>query len=346
MEPVKREPATSGATKEHARRTGPIVPPSTAGLRTMMIAMSAMGFLASLAIAGLLMVSAAASAWTAKVGSELTVQVRPSEGVDTDQAVETVSAVLAATPGIKHYYALSRDDSVKLLKPWLGAGATLEDLPVPRLIGVVVDGRHPPDLDRLALAIAAATPGANLDSHRRWQTEMVRLASALRYAGFAILAVIAATAAALVAYASRGALEANRETIEVLYLAGARDRFIASQVERRFLRTGLTARPCRARRRSCAAGARRGLWRRARKWRNCCRRAGADVLGHRRFIADAGASRAGAAAHHGALPDQRPAGGDAHSEDVLFPRRRGRKSAGQAVKRRSTIAARNRLHSG
>ena len=241
MEPVKREPATSGATKEHARRTGPIVPPSTAGLRTMMIAMSALGFLASLAIAGLLMVSAAASAWTAKVGSELTVQVRPSEGVDTDQAVETVSAVLAATPGIKHYYALSRDDSVKLLKPWLGAGATLEDLPVPRLIGVVVDGRHPPDLDRLALAIAAATPGANLDSHRRWQTEMVRLASALRYAGFAILAVIAATAAALVAYASRGALEANRETIEVLYLAGARDRFIASQVERRFLRTGLTA---------------------------------------------------------------------------------------------------------
>ena len=27
----------------------------------------------------------------------------------------------------------------------------------------------------------------------------------------------------------------------MLYLAGARDRFIASQVERRFLRTGLTA---------------------------------------------------------------------------------------------------------
>jgi cell division transport system permease protein len=240
MEAVTGAPAKGGAAKEPARRTGPIVPTSTAGLRTMMIAMSTMCFLASLAIAGLLMVSAAASAWTAKVGSELTVQVRPSEGVDTDQAVATVSAVLEATPGIKRHYALSRDDSVKLLKPWLGAGATLEDLPVPRLIGVVVDGRHPPDLDRLALAIAAATPGANLDSHRRWQTEMVRLASALRYVGFAILTLIAATAAALVAYASQGALEANRETIEVLYLAGARDRFIASQVERRFLRTGLS----------------------------------------------------------------------------------------------------------
>jgi cell division transport system permease protein len=223
------------------RPSGSIVPTSTAALRTMTIAMSAMCFLACLAIAGLLMVSAAASSWTSKVGSELTVQVRPTEGVDIEQAVSSVNAVLEGTPGIKRHYALSRDDSVKLLKPWLGAGAMLEDLPVPRLIGVVVDGDGPPDLDRLALAIEAATPGASLDSHRRWQSEMVRLAAALRMVGFAILLVIAATAAALVVYASRGALEANRDTIEVLYLAGARDRFIASQVERRFLRTGLVA---------------------------------------------------------------------------------------------------------
>jgi cell division transport system permease protein len=241
LDAVKGEAVKGGAVKDRPRLAGSIVPASTAGLRTLMIAMSAMCFLASLAIAGLLMVSAAASSWTSKVGSELTVQVRPAEGIDTDRAVETVSAVLEATPGIKHHYALSRDDSVKLLKPWLGAGAMLEDLPVPRLIGVVVDGRHPPDLDRLALAIEAATPGASLDSHRHWQTEMLRLAAVLRIVGFAILTVIAGTAAALVAYASRGALEANRETIEVLYLAGARDRFIASQVERRFLRTGLGA---------------------------------------------------------------------------------------------------------
>src|SRR5262245_7356940 len=156
--------AVGGKTaKGQARPAGPIVPTSTAGLRTMMIAMSAMCFLACLAIAGLLMVSAAASAWSSKVGSELTVQVRPSEGVEIDQAVEAVGAVLEATAGIKRHYTLSRDDSVELLKPWLGAGASLEDLPLPRLIGVVVDGRDPPDLDRLALAIEAAAPGASLD---------------------------------------------------------------------------------------------------------------------------------------------------------------------------------------
>jgi cell division transport system permease protein len=226
------------------RVSGPIMPASTAALRTMMIAMSAMCFLACLAIAGLLMVSTAASSWTSKVGSELTVQIRPSEGADIEQGVASVNAVLAATPGIKRHYTLSRDDSVRLLKPWLGAGAMLEDLPVPRLIGVVVDDNEPPDLDRLALAIEAATPGASLDSHRRWQTEIVRLAEVLRAVGLAILLVIAGTAAALVVYASRGALEANRDTIEVLYLAGARDRFIASQVERRFLKTGLVAGLC------------------------------------------------------------------------------------------------------
>ena len=33
MEPVKREPATAARQRSMPRRTGPIVPPSTAGLK-------------------------------------------------------------------------------------------------------------------------------------------------------------------------------------------------------------------------------------------------------------------------------------------------------------------------
>jgi cell division transport system permease protein len=42
-------------------------------------------------------------------------------------------------------------------------------------------------------------------------------------------------------FATRAALEANREVVEVLHLVGARDSFIARQVWGRFLKTGLTA---------------------------------------------------------------------------------------------------------
>ena len=65
---------------------------------------------------------------------------------------------------------------------------------------------------------------------------MVRLASALRYAGFAILARSSRRGGrSSLPMPCRGATRGqSEETIEVLYLAGARDRFIASQVERRF----------------------------------------------------------------------------------------------------------------
>ena len=220
---------------------GAIVPAGTAAMRTLMIAMSAMCFLACLAIAGLLLITTATRSWTWQIGAEVTVQVRPAEGADLEQSVETVAAMLKATPGVKELHVMSHAASLRLLEPWLGSGAALDDLPVPRLIGVIVDPQDPPDLDALGVAVTSAAPGASLDSHRRWQGELLRLSRVLLMVGGAILVVIAATAAALVVYASRGALEANRDTIEVLYLAGARDRFIAAQVERRFLAAGLLA---------------------------------------------------------------------------------------------------------
>ena len=58
---------------------------------------------------------------------------------------------------------------------------------------------------------------------------------------YAILFLICICAVAMVVFATRAALEANREIVAVLHLVGARDRFIARQVWRRFLKTGLTA---------------------------------------------------------------------------------------------------------
>ena len=48
---------------------------------------------------------------------------------------------------------LARDHSPEttqaLLEPWLGAGISLEELPVPRLITVIINSRNPPDLAAL-----------------------------------------------------------------------------------------------------------------------------------------------------------------------------------------------------
>ena len=63
----------------------------------------------------------------------------------------------------------------------------------------------------------------------------------LKLLAYAILVLIGLCAIAIVVFATRAALEANREVVEVLHLVGARDSFIARQVWGRFLKTGLTA---------------------------------------------------------------------------------------------------------
>ena len=45
----------------------------------------------------------------------------------------------------------------------------------------------------------------------------------------------------MVIFAARAVLEANRNVVEVLHIAGADDNFIASQINRRFMSTGLWA---------------------------------------------------------------------------------------------------------
>ena len=83
--------------------------------------------------------------------------------------------------------------------------------------------------------------GASLDTHRRWQAELTRMAGVLEALAYAVLALICLSAIAIVVFATRSVLDANRGIIDVLHLVGARDRFIAGQVESRFLKTGLAA---------------------------------------------------------------------------------------------------------
>jgi cell division transport system permease protein len=171
---------------------------------------------------------------------EVTVQVRPMEDRDLEADLARAAEILDGFEGITEVRVLDRQAATDLLEPWLGEGRLLEDLPVPRLIAVAIDRRNPPDLDRLASTLESEVEGASLDTHRRWQHELTRLAAAVEWLGLTILFLVLCSAVTLVIQVTRTALEANREAVEVLYLVGAQDRFIAGAVERRFLRAGMT----------------------------------------------------------------------------------------------------------
>src|SRR5262249_39550445 len=128
-----------------ARNLSPIVPRASISGRALVAVVAIMTFLASITTGTVLLVSASAAAWQADVGSETTIQVRPQAGRDIDRDAAAAAEAIRNQPGIVEVRPFSRDESAKLLEPWLGSGLSLDELPVPRVI------------------VARVAPGATLD---------------------------------------------------------------------------------------------------------------------------------------------------------------------------------------
>src|SRR5437763_16819495 len=126
----------------------PIVPADTIGGRALVAVVAIMTFLASLTTGAVMLVYAAAAEWQSEVAREVTIQVRPAAGRDLDAEVAKAVAIARATPGIADVRPYSKEESGRLLEPWLGTGLALDDLPVPRMI-VLRLGDPPPDLAAL-----------------------------------------------------------------------------------------------------------------------------------------------------------------------------------------------------
>jgi cell division transport system permease protein len=162
--------------------------------------------------------------------------VRPRGGETPDAAAARAAEALAGTAGVAEARALEPAKAYDLIRPWLGDVSDIEDLPVPRLVAVTLDGKHPATARQLSAALASQNVDATVDDHSIWIKDIRRAGGLVRWLGAAIFMLIAATAAAVVAFATRAGLAARRDVVEVLHLAGAEDGFIASIFQARFAR--------------------------------------------------------------------------------------------------------------
>ena len=215
--------------------------PSGRGGAALGVVIAGMCYLACLALGGALLTSDASRAWTEDLDRALTIQVVPRAGVDVNAEAQAVISLLEAEPDIASVDALPQSASAALIEPWLGDSDALAGLPIPMLIHADMTPGAVIDLDTLRARLKAAAPNATLDTHARWRDELAGAATVIELVGMGILALVAITTAAIVVFATRSALAANRDTVEVLHLIGARDTFIAGEVQKRFLATGLRA---------------------------------------------------------------------------------------------------------
>ncbi|HEX3857991.1 MAG TPA: ABC transporter permease [Pseudolabrys sp.] len=217
----------------------PVVPRNSISGRALIAVVAIMTFLASITTGAVMLVSTAAGEWESDVAREITIQVSPAPNRDLDATVEKAVSVARAFPGIGDVRAYSKEESMRLLEPWLGTGLSLDELPVPRLIVVKIASGAAPDISQLRRMLAEQVPGAALDDHRGWIDRMRTMAGSAVAAGVCILLLVIAATMLSVTFATRGAMATNRPVIEVLHFIGARNGFIAGHFQRHFLMLGL-----------------------------------------------------------------------------------------------------------
>lgn len=216
-----------------------IVPNEGIAGQALLTVITIMAFLACLTLGGVTMISDAARDWQSDISREMTVQIRPIEGIDMDQAIRTSSKILLEDPAISNVTALNENDSKALLEPWLGSGLELSELPIPALLIVkTIDGQRP-DLVSLKAILAEAVPNASLDDHKSWVARLSNMAFATVIVGMFIFLLVMTATILTVVFATRGAMAGNKEIVEVLHFVGADRKFIAKEFEQHFLILGL-----------------------------------------------------------------------------------------------------------
>ncbi len=207
-------------------------------------------YLAALALAGLMVLSTAASGWGRGLTDTLTVQIPPAAGMaskdgvsDSNSApkarVDRALEVLRATPGVAQAKALSREEMLALLEPWLGSGQFAEELSLPALIDVKLKAHSGVSLEGLAATLDAAVPGATIDDHKRWFGRLILLVRSVELIAGGIVLLVSLAAIATVIFVTRTGLAIHHDVIELLHVMGAHDAYIARQFQFQALDMGV-----------------------------------------------------------------------------------------------------------
>lgn len=208
--------------------------------RTLPWIIAVMAFLATIALAGALLLNNVIVRWSNSLSGTLTIQVPAAAGgEETEARIKRVISLLREEKGVSRVRVLSAAESAALVEPWLGRGAAAIGLPLPRLIDVGLSEDARVDLAALRRKVDAAAPGASVEEHQKWLDEMIGVIRWGWRLALVVVVLIFFAAAMTIVFAMRTSLRIHRAVTDVLHLIGARDQYIAEQFQRHAFRLGL-----------------------------------------------------------------------------------------------------------
>lgn len=177
----------------------------------------------------------AAAAARADLEGGVTVQVVNAAPAERQRQAHAALDVLTAQPDVASVRLVPQSELDRLVEPWLGepVGDDIDALPIPALLDVRLKAQATPArLETLRRTITGVAPSARVDAQSSWLAPVFAAIGALQWFAGGLIALLAAATAAAVLLASRNALGANRNTIEIVHMLGGTDAQIARIVQR------------------------------------------------------------------------------------------------------------------
>lgn len=189
-----------------------------------------MVFLATLAIAGTYILNSLVSHWSNDLSGTITLQL-PTAGNQeiNNKNIEKALKILSASSKVIGARVVSKQEIVKLLKPWLGDTQTFSGIPLPQLIDIKVIPNSNLDFETTLKSLNIEIPGSSIDNHRVWLDHFLSLIRSIQTVAISVLTLIGFATIGMVIFTMRNGLAVHQEAIEVLHLIGAQDSYIASQ---------------------------------------------------------------------------------------------------------------------
>lgn len=213
-----------------SRRETPLLPVSDAREAALFFVVGALCFLAALAALTTRGTYKAAEAWGAQIEGDLTVIMRDTDRRTAEEAASRVSNFA----NVFEARILNDSEVETLLEPSFGPGGMPQGLPVPFLMVVQADMAVADPTQAIEGVLDDLQIDGSVAGNAGYAENVRGGLNTLRLMALSIVALLSATAVAVIAFATHAALLARRDIVDVLHLSGAEDRYIAGLFERRF----------------------------------------------------------------------------------------------------------------
>jgi len=165
----------------------------------------------------------------------VTVQIAEADSERRALLAERAGEALGSLEIVSSLRIVPEEELEEMLEPWLGAGASAEEVPIPALIDVELRGVASAERIaglRSALddALGSEAEKAGLDAQSDWLQPVYDTLKTLQYIALGLILLVGTATTAAVWLSARSAFADHRETVEIICLLGGTD----TQVTRAF----------------------------------------------------------------------------------------------------------------